>query len=146
MTRSGPTMLKTMLLGVGLVAAATVPALAQKGLDEPFQNSFKEALAGKTVAYVPVAMNFDLTVDLPLYTEEEVSREHLRLRRDPAKGQFLIVDNSRNGTWLDGRRLSRGVEVVLPDRAEIGVAEVLKLMFEVKRWTRSVSSPSSTMR
>ncbi len=58
---TGPTMLKTMLLGIGLVASATMPALAQKGLDEPFQGSFKEALAGKTVAYVPVAMNFDLT-------------------------------------------------------------------------------------
>jgi hypothetical protein len=75
----------------------------------------------------------DLTVDLPLYTEEEVSREHLRLRRDAARNQFLIVDNSRNGTWLDGRRLTRGVEVALPDRAEIGVAEVLKLKFEAKR-------------
>jgi len=75
----------------------------------------------------------DLSVDLPLYTEEEVSREHLRLRRDAAKNQFLIVDNSRNGTWLDGRRLTRGVEVTLPDRAEIGVAEVLKLQFEAKR-------------
>ena len=47
--------------GVGLMAAAATPALAQKGLDEPFQGAFKEALAGKTVAYVPVAMNFDLT-------------------------------------------------------------------------------------
>ena len=61
MTRTGSTLLKTMLLGIGLVAAASAPALAQKGLDEPFQGSFKEALAGKTVAYVPVAMNFDLT-------------------------------------------------------------------------------------
>ena len=41
--------------------AAAAPALAQKGLDEPFQGAFKQALAGKTVAYVPVAMNFDLT-------------------------------------------------------------------------------------
>jgi hypothetical protein len=75
----------------------------------------------------------DLSVDLPLYTEEEVSREHLRLRRDPARNQFLIVDNSRNGTWLDGRRQTRGVEEAVPDRAEIGVAEVLKLQFEAKR-------------
>ena len=36
------------------------PALAQQGLDEPFQTSFKKALEGKAVAYVPVAMNFDL--------------------------------------------------------------------------------------
>jgi ribose transport system substrate-binding protein len=53
--------LKTTLLGIGLMTAACVPALAQKGLDEPFQAAFKQALAGKTVAYIPVAMNFDLT-------------------------------------------------------------------------------------
>ena len=61
MISSGRTVLKTMLLAAGLVTAVTAPALAQKGLDEPFQGPFKEALAGKTVAYVPVAMNFDLT-------------------------------------------------------------------------------------
>ncbi len=54
-------LLKTGLLAAGLTAAASAPALAQKGLDEPFQAPFKEALAGKVVAYVPVAMNFDLT-------------------------------------------------------------------------------------
>src|SRR3954464_4192102 len=61
MTLSGRTTLKTMLFGIGLISAASAPALAQKGLDEPFQGSFKESLRGKTVAYVPVAMNFDLT-------------------------------------------------------------------------------------
>ena len=30
MTRSGSTLLKTMLLGIGLVATAVAPALAQK--------------------------------------------------------------------------------------------------------------------
>ena len=43
------------------LCAAASPAFAQKGLDEPFQGPFKKALAGKTVAYIPVAMNFDLT-------------------------------------------------------------------------------------
>jgi hypothetical protein len=75
----------------------------------------------------------DLWVDLPLYTNEEVSREHFRLRRDPASGAFAIVDQSRNGTWLNGRRLAHGVEEPMPDRGEIGVAEVLKLSYEVKR-------------
>ena len=42
----------------------------------------------------------DLSVDLPLYTNDEVSREHLRLRRDPTSGNFTVADNSRNGTWL----------------------------------------------
>ena len=47
------------LLALG-VTAGSAPVFAQQGLDEPFQKSFKEALAGKTVAYVPVAMSFDL--------------------------------------------------------------------------------------
>jgi hypothetical protein len=75
----------------------------------------------------------DLWVDLPLYTNEEVSREHLQLRRNPASGGFTILDRSRNGTWLNGRRLARGVEEAVPDRAEIGVAEVLKLSFQARR-------------
>ena len=52
---------KLGLLAFALTAAAAAPAMAQKGLDEPFQQPFKDALAGKVVAYVPVAMNFDLT-------------------------------------------------------------------------------------
>ena len=75
----------------------------------------------------------DLWVDVPLYSSEEVSREHLRLRRDPASGGFAIVDQSRNGTWVNGRRLARGEEEKLPDRAEIGVAEVIKLTFQARR-------------
>ncbi len=71
----------------------------------------------------------DLWVDLPLYTGDEVSREHLRLRRDPASGAFAIVDKSRNGTWVNGRRLARGAEEPVADRAEIGIAEVITLYF-----------------
>jgi len=54
-------------------------------------------------------------------------------RRDPATGRFHIVDKSVNGTWLDGKRLKKGVEEVVPDRAVIGVAEVLTLSFEVRK-------------
>jgi hypothetical protein len=72
-------------------------------------------------------------VDLPLYTSEEVSREHVRLRRDPASGTFAIVDKSRNGTWVNRKKLPRDVEQPLPDRAEIGIAEVLELSFEARK-------------
>jgi hypothetical protein len=75
----------------------------------------------------------DLSVDLPLYTNDEVSREHLRLRRDPATGSFTVSDRSRNGTWLNGRKLARGAEEPLPDRARIQVADVITLSFEVKK-------------
>jgi ribose transport system substrate-binding protein len=46
--------------GLTFLGMAAAPALAQKGLEEPFQAGFKQALAGKVVAIVPVAMNFDL--------------------------------------------------------------------------------------
>jgi hypothetical protein len=74
----------------------------------------------------------DLHVHLALYTNDEVSREHLRIRHDPERG-FLILDKSRNGTWVDGKRIPKGVDEKLPAQAEIGIAEVLTLRFEAKR-------------
>lgn len=70
----------------------------------------------------------NVLVNVALYTNDEVSREHLRVRRDPARG-FLIQDKSMNGTWLNGKRLPKGQEVALPGQAEISVAEVITLHF-----------------
>jgi hypothetical protein len=75
----------------------------------------------------------DVPMDLALYSNDEVSREHFTLRRDPATGRFHILDKSVNGCWLDGKRLKKGVEEVMPDRAQIGVAEVLTLSFEARK-------------
>jgi hypothetical protein len=72
-------------------------------------------------------------MDLALYANDEVSREHLVIRRHPATGVFVIIDQSTNGTWLDGRRLKRGVEELLPDHAQIKVAEIISLAFEVRK-------------
>ena len=52
--------MQSCIVGLMLFGATSSPVLAQKGLDEPFQGPFKKALEGKTVAFVPVAMNFDL--------------------------------------------------------------------------------------
>ncbi len=71
-------------------------------------------------------------VSLALYTNDEVSREHLRVWRDPARKRFVIVDQSMNGTWLNGKRLARGVEETLPPKAQISVAEVITLQFEAR--------------
>ena len=54
-------LVRTGLIAVGVLAAASSGVVAQKGLDEPFQEQFRAALKGKTVAFVPVAMGFDLT-------------------------------------------------------------------------------------
>jgi hypothetical protein len=82
---------------------------------------------------VRIGRGGDLSIDLALYTNDEVSREHLVLRRDAATGQFLITDKSTNGTWLDGKRLKKDVEEPLPEHAQIGVSEVVTLNFEVRR-------------
>jgi len=74
----------------------------------------------------------DVPVNVALYTNDEVSREHLRLRHDPSQNSFRIVDKSMNGTWLNGKRLARGQEEALPGSAQINVAEVITLHFEAK--------------
>jgi pSer/pThr/pTyr-binding forkhead associated (FHA) protein len=72
-------------------------------------------------------------MDLALYTNDEVSREHFVLRRDPATRRFYILDKSINGTWLEGKRLKKGVEEPMPERATIGVAQVITLSFEARK-------------
>ena len=47
----------TLLVGLSAGQAAFAQG---KGLDEPFRAGYKSTLAGKTVAFVPVAMGFDL--------------------------------------------------------------------------------------
>src|SRR5258708_12402917 len=74
----------------------------------------------------------DVPVNLALYTNDEVSREHLRIRRDAAQGRFLIVDKSMNGTWLNGKRLSRGTQEAFSGPTEITLTQAIKLHFDAK--------------
>jgi hypothetical protein len=81
-------------------------------------------------------------VDVKLDTSPDVSREHVRLRRDDASGQFFLKDLSSLGTTVDGvpvptsvevvegRKRDKGIEVPLPARARIGLANVIVLDFE----------------
>ena len=83
----------------------------------------------------------DYWTDLKLETLPDVSREHFRLRRDPASGKFFLKDLSRLGTTIngektpssvdfsDGEKRDRNVEVPLPDHARIGLAGVVFLDF-----------------
>ena len=60
---SHPTGCGTALAGLTLLAGLTFGQLAfaqGKGIDEPFRDAYRKTLAGKTVAYVPVALGFDL--------------------------------------------------------------------------------------
>ena len=80
-------------------------------------------------------------VDLRLYTSDDVSREHARLRRDPANGKFYIKDLSTHGTtvddktipssieFADGVRRDINVELELPAKARIGLANIVFIKF-----------------
>ena len=81
-------------------------------------------------------------VDLKLDTAPDVSREHCRLRRDPASGRFYLKDVSQFGTTVDGVAVPTSIEAVdgkpqdlnvevpLGKRARIGLAEMVFLDFE----------------
>jgi FHA domain len=81
-------------------------------------------------------------VDVRIASSEDVSREHLRIRRDPS-GSFYVSDLSMLGTTLNGKRLPKGydevdgdrkangVETPLADGSRIGLAETVYLEFDV---------------
>jgi len=81
-------------------------------------------------------------VDVKVRGSTDISQEHVRLRRDPQSGAFLIKDMSRNGTSVNGRRIPSGVvydgeakreiegqEVMLPPQAQITLADAVTLEF-----------------
>jgi hypothetical protein len=84
----------------------------------------------------------DYWTDLKLTTLPDVSREHVRLRRDAQSGEFFIKDLSRLGTtvngeqiptsveFVDGEKRDKNVEVKLPASARIGLADVVYLDFK----------------
>jgi hypothetical protein len=80
-------------------------------------------------------------VDVRIAASPDVSREHVRIRRDPATGAFFLIDLSTLGTTLNGRHVPRGfddsqgtkrengAETALPDAARIGLAGTVFLEF-----------------
>jgi hypothetical protein len=83
----------------------------------------------------------DYWTDLKLDTLPDVSREHVRLRRDPTTGEFFLKDLSRLGTTINGEKVEssieyaegekrdRNVEAPVPAEARIGLAGVVFLDF-----------------
>jgi pSer/pThr/pTyr-binding forkhead associated (FHA) protein len=82
-------------------------------------------------------------VDVRIEASVDVSREHARIRRDPATGRFFITDLSTLGTAVNGQALPKGfvdadggkrengTETPLPAGARIGLADMVTLEFEV---------------
>ena len=84
-------------------------------------------------------------VDIRIVSSPDVSREHARIRHDAEAGRFCLIDLSTLGTTVNGQPVPRGydevdgskrengVEIALPDRARIGLANVVFLDFRVER-------------
>jgi hypothetical protein len=83
-------------------------------------------------------------VDVKVNAPADVSREHLRIRRDPGTGRFYLKDLSSFGTSVDGVQVPRSIElaegekrdleieVPLPDRARIELAGMIVLEFATR--------------
>jgi hypothetical protein len=77
-------------------------------------------------------------VDVKVTAPPDVSREHCRLRREPASGRFYLKDLSQFGTSVEGVRVpssmdgerDKNLEVELPARATISLAGVFSIEFE----------------
>ncbi len=84
-------------------------------------------------------------VDIRIVSSADVSREHARIRRDPASDRFFLADLSTLGTTLngshvpkgfdevDGTKRANGSETPLPDIAKIGLAGTVFLDFRRRR-------------
>lgn len=82
-------------------------------------------------------------VDVKIASSVDVSREHARIRRDAATGQYFLIDLSSFGTTLNQRHVPRGFDEVdgvkrdngtetpVPDGARIGLAETVFLDFTI---------------
>jgi len=77
--------LATSVVGIVLGAAIALPAFAQsKGLNEPFREGYKKALAGKTVAFIPVAYGYDLAIGWHQGLKKELEASGMKVVvRDP---------------------------------------------------------------
>lgn len=119
--------------------AAARPTLARltyrdDGGDHTFEVSKDSITIGRGGVAYPV--------DVRIAASADVSREHVRIRRDPKTGAFFVIDLSTLGTTLNGRHVPRGfdeaegtkrengAETALPDGARIGLADTVFLEFQ----------------
>jgi len=107
--------------------------------DKGGPRSFDMARDSITIGRGGIAYRADVKIDASV----DVSREHARIRRDPASGRFFLIDLSTLGTTVNGQRVPRGyedadgskrengAEMALPDGARIGLADTVFLQFDV---------------
>jgi hypothetical protein len=118
--------------------APSRPMARLKYTDESGPHVFEMATDEITVGRGGAAFR----VDVRIASSEDVSREHLRIRRDPSGG-FYVSDLSMLGTTVNGKRLPKGydevdgarrpngVETPLSDGSRIGLADTVHLDFQI---------------
>jgi hypothetical protein len=129
----------TRVESVDRPAVTTVPIYARlRYEDNSGAHTYEIARDSITVGRGGLAYRVDVRIE----ASADVSREHLRLRRDAATGRFYVVDLSSLGTTVDGRRVPKGyeeadgskrengVETALPGRTRLGLADTVYLDFE----------------
>ena len=73
-------------------------------------------------------------VDLRIDAAKDVSREHVRLRRDEATGQFFAKDLSTYGTTINGQRIASSIDA--SERHETGHQSRSAAAFCGTHWPR----------
>jgi hypothetical protein len=117
-----------------------LPVRAAHGIDTRARLSFEDR-KGRHIYYMTkpeISIGRldgpDSAVDVPLDTLPDVSREHACIRYNEAEGTFAIRDLSRFGVTVNGQAIQTLSEKdwhPLPDKAELGLADVLFITFEV---------------
>jgi hypothetical protein len=132
------------------VLLAPVPAAVATGPRALARISYEDDAGPHEYAVVKASVSIGrggvaYPVDVRITSSTDVSREHARIRHDAEKGHFCLIDLSSLGTTVDGTLVPRGydeadgskrengVEVVLPPRARIGLANLVFLDFRVER-------------
>lgn len=114
---------------VPTLAAAPIPTTYARLRyeDDGGPHTFEISRDLVTVGRGGIARPVDVRVDGPV----DVSREHLRIRRDPQSGSFFVSDLSSLGSTLNGQPIPKGDDVALPHGARIGLADTIFLTFEL---------------
>lgn len=78
--------------------------------------------------------------DICLWDEtNEVSRHHAQLRID-SKGKYWLMDTSTNGTYVNGLKITPGVEVIVNRNDDISFAHI-----ETLDWTQIPKKTNKTL-
>jgi hypothetical protein len=128
------------VISVAEGSAAATPAVLARLIYEDAGGSHQHDVIRESTTIGRGGLRFP--VDVRVAASDDVSREHARIRRDPATGTFHLIDLSLHGTTVDGTRIPRGYDdgeggkrengasAALPDRARIGLAGVVTLEFQ----------------